>query len=330
MNENIDVVIAWVDGNHPAHKKKIAPYLPEDSKRQDDKNGETRYRSVGEIYYCVASIVRFAPFVRKIFVVTDKQNPQLNDFIEKNFPENKIPIEIIDHEIIFSDYETYLPVFNSRAVETCIYRIPGLSEKYVYFNDDFFLIRPVDRSDWFEGEKIIAYGSWRNMVIDKFISFIKPLRGGAKPVGFKDGMTSAAGKLGYWWRYFHLDHMPHPLRKSVIADFFKENQHLFKLNIAHKFRSRKQFNTHEIYYLLMLKAGRANIRPASEYLLYMKPVGRGENYIKRKLGMYENNKNLKFCCMGSLDLASEQDRTTLLTWLAETIGIKIPPQPKRQ
>lgn len=318
----IDVVFTWVDGNDPEHKKKIAPFLTPRDRASDDVAGPTRYRSVGEIFYSVASVLRFAPFVRKIFIVTDNQNPNLDKFIEANFPDNKIPIEIVDHKVIFRGYENYLPVFNSRAVETCIYRIPGLSENYVYFNDDFFLIRPIKQSDWYVDDKIVAYGSWRFLLLDRLLWLIKPIKNGRKPVGFKDGMIKAARKYGKKWKYFHLDHLPHPLKKSVIADFFEKNpQHLLS-NISHKFRSGKQFNTNEIYYLCMFDAGKAILKPSSEHLLYMKPVKRGKKYLTRKLRNFKTNRNLKFGCIGSLDLAVEQDRITLLDWLTKIINVR--------
>lgn len=319
--KEIDVVIAWVDGDDPQHKKKIEPYLSPQSRKSEDIAGPTRYRSSGEIFYCVASVFRFASFVRKIFIVTDEQNPHLEDFVHRNFPQSNIPVEIVDHRVIFNDYEEYLPVFNSRAVETCIYRIPGLSENYVYFNDDFFLIRSVKETDWFVDEKIVAYGSWRNILLDRLLWLVKPMKNGHKPVGFKDGMICAARKIGYTWKYFHLDHAPHPLKKSVIADFYSQNPQLFLSNISHKLRSGKQFNTHEIYYLLMLESHKAIIKPSSKHLLYIKPVNRGDNYLKRKLAMYQANKKLKFCCMGSLDMATKTDRVTLLNWLKEILNI---------
>lgn len=322
LKNEIDVVIAWVDGNDPHHKNKIKPYLTPKAQQSDDIAGPTRYLSSGEIFYCVASILRFAPFVRKIFVVTDEQNPNLDTFIKKNFPENKIPIEIVDHHVIFRGYEEYLPVFNSRAVETCTYRIPGLSENYVYFNDDVFLIRPIQKSDWFVDEKIVAYGNWRSLFIDRLLWLIKPMKNGHKPVGFKDGMIMAARKYGKKWRYFHLDHLPHPLKKSVIANYFEKNPQHFTSNISHKFRSGKQFNTQELFYLSMFDEAKVEIKPSSENLLYIKPVNRGDKYVNRKLGMFNRYNKLKFCCMGSLDMATEEDRITLLNWLKKVINIE--------
>jgi len=318
----IDVVISWVDGNDPAHKSKIQPYLSTKVRKSEDIAGPTRYGSVGEVFYCVASIFRFAPFVRKIFIITDNQNPNLDTFIQQNFPDSTIQIEIIDHTVLFKGYEQFLPVFNSRAIETCTFRIPHLSENYVYFNDDFFLVRPLQPEDWYRNDHIVAYGHWRSILLDSLLWLIKPLKNGHKPVGFKDSMLLSALKLKRRWSYFHLDHIPHPLKKSVLETFFAKNQKLFLSNISYKFRSAKQFNTQALYYLLMFEANRAILTPTKNVFLYLKPVRRGSNYITRKLTTFEQQKDIKFCCMGSLDMATEADRNELLQWLKQLLKIE--------
>lgn len=318
----VDVVISWVDGNDLAHKQKIQPFLDPRARKSQDIAGPTRFGSVGEIFYCVASIYRFAPFVRKIFIITDNQNPDLDTFIHQNFPESKIQIEIVDHTVLFRAHENVLPIFNSRAIETCTYRIPDLSENYVYLNDDFFLVRPVKYEDWFRGESIVAYGHWRSIILDRLLWLIKPMKNGHKPVGFKDAMITSARKLNKKWRYFHLEHMPHPLKKSVLESFFTRHPDLFISNIAYKFRSPKQFNTQALYYLLMFESKKAILASTKDTFLYMKPVKRGNKYVSRKLNTYEKNNGIKFCCIGSLDMATEINRTELLNWLKRIINIK--------
>ncbi|HLP04784.1 MAG TPA: Stealth CR1 domain-containing protein [Paludibacter sp.] len=317
----VDVVISWVDGNDPAHKKKIQPFLNPQARKSQDIAGPTRYNSVGEIFYSVASIFRFAPFVRKIFIIADEQDPGLDDFISKNFPESKIQIEIVDHAVLFRGYEHVLPVFNSRAIETCTYRIPGLSENYVYLNDDFFLVRPVGYDDWFRGDRIVAYGQWRSILLDRLLWLVKPMKNGHKPVGFKDSMITSARKLDRKWRYFHLEHMPHPLKKSVLEHFYTARPDLFESNISHKFRSSKQFNTQALYYMLMFEAKSAILASCKNVFLYMKPVRRGDKYVTRKLNAYKDNPGLKFCCIGSLDQATDRDRKALLDWLQQILNI---------
>jgi hypothetical protein len=320
--EPVDAVIAWVDGNDPAHKQKIHPYLNHQNLTFDDIAGPTRYRSVGEIIYSVASILRFAPFIRKIFIISDNQNPNLNDFIQLNFPDCTTKIEIVDHTVLFRGYESYLPVFNSLAIETCTYRIPDLMENYVYFNDDFFLVRPVQYTDWFKSDSIVAYGNWRNILLDKLLWLIKPLKNGHKPIGFKDTMITAAIKLGRIWKYFHLEHIPHPLKKSVLEQYFIQHPDHFLSNISYKFRSPGQYNPQELYYLLMFKAGKAIREPVKNKFLYLKPVKRGDKYVTRKINTFELNTDIRFCCIGSLDLATNTDREKLLEWLEKVLNIK--------
>lgn len=320
--EPIDVVISWVDGNDPLHKQKMNPYLEKLGRISDDLSGPTRFRSVGEIYFCVASIYRFAPFVRKIFIITDNQNPDLDEFIQQNFPESKIEIEIIDHTVLFRGFEHILPVFNSRTIETCTYRIPGLSENYIYMNDDFFLVRPINYEDWYFENKIIAYGHWRSIILDKLLWLIKPLKNGHKPVGFKDSMITSAIKLKKKWRYFHLEHVPHPLKRSVLDNFFSKRTDLLNSNTSFRFRSAKQFNTQALYYLLMFDSKRAIERNTNDLFLYIKPVNREKSYIARKLKTFEDKTDIKFCCIGSLDLATDKDKQKLIEWLTNILQIK--------
>ena len=51
------------------------------------------------------------------------------------------------------DRPQYLPTYNSHTIELNLHRIPGLSENFVYFNDDVFLIRPVTPQHFFKNGK---------------------------------------------------------------------------------------------------------------------------------------------------------------------------------
>lgn len=319
----IDVVIPWVDGNDPHHKKKISPYLSQKASKSDDIAGATRYTSVGEIFYCVGSVLRFAPFVRTIYIITDGQNPDLDDFVIRNFPESTTRIEIIDHAVILKGYETYLPVFNSRAIETSTCRIPGLAEKYIYMNDDFFFVRPVKPTDFFDSDKSIAYGNWRNIWIDSLLWLVKPIKNGHKPVGFKDSMIKAARLLGRKWSYFHIGHTPHALQRNVLEDFYRQYPQFVIRNVEHKFRHARQFNTQAMFYMWMHCLGRLIIKPTSRFSLYMKPVGRDKTYVERKIRYFEQNNDIKFFCAGSLDQANQADREKILKWLEKLLKIQL-------
>ena len=100
----------------------------------NSKKFRTRFDQVNEIKFTVDSILKFAPYIKKIHIVTDNQTP---GFLA-NSKIYKDKVSIVDHKIIFKGFEQYLPTFNCRSIETCIYRIPNLNEHFIYFNDDFF------------------------------------------------------------------------------------------------------------------------------------------------------------------------------------------------
>jgi len=322
IQEPIDIVISWVDGNDPMHRQKMQPYLNKSEYIQDDIAGPTRFRSEGEIFFCVASILRFAPFVRKIFIVTDQQNPNLDDFIHTNFPQNTIPIILVDHSVIFKGYEIYMPTFNSLSIETCLFRIPDLSENFVYFNDDFFLMRPIQPSDWFRSDKVMAYGNWRSITFDLFLQSIKPMKNGHKPFGFKDSMLNATNYFPKKTFYFCIKHTPLPLKKSIFEKYYEHYSENLIANIAHKFRNETQYNPQALFYLLAFKS-KVSILISKNKLLLIKPVNRKSNYVDRKIKTFEKNKNILFGCIESIDLAKKEDQTKLYNWLSKLLNIKL-------
>ena len=149
--EKIDAVITWVDGSEPSYQRKIKEHLTNNDtiKRQ--------YLQANEINLCVASIVKYAPFIRKIFIVTDNQSPNL-DSVKHIVSKEKI--EIVDHEEIFRDNIEFLPTFNIRSIDALLFKIEDLSEKFIYFNDDMFLVKKTNPEDWFVGDKAVLTGNW--------------------------------------------------------------------------------------------------------------------------------------------------------------------------
>ena len=87
--EKIDAVITWVDGSEPNYKLKLEEIL------KNKKIINRQYTQANEIDFCVASIIKFAPFVRKIFIVTDKQKPKFSVI------RHVISLEKIDNSYFF-------------------------------------------------------------------------------------------------------------------------------------------------------------------------------------------------------------------------------------
>ncbi len=315
----IDIVIPWVDGNDPQHKAKRLKYNTLRLETElEDVGGGSRFENLGEILYCVESINIFAPFVRKIFLVTDSQDPELEGFLDERFPTGHIPMEIIDHKVIFRGYEEFLPTFNSRAIETMIWRIPGLSERFILMNDDFILTGPVTQEDFFRGNETVCYAKLYPTFWARLTRALRPRKKGHKRISFKDSMLKAVDIMGGSPVFMYLGHTPRALRRSFYENFFEGRENIMINNISHKFRHEEQFNSQELFYLSEYRAKRCVVIHTDKKLIYLNPKKK-KGYIDRKLRHFNSRPDVPFCCINTLCLAEEQDRRKVLAWVEKRI-----------
>lgn len=318
----IDAVITWVDGDDPRHRAKRMAYMT-DKKENTliDIAGETRYRQVGEIDYCIASINRFAPWIRKIFIVTDEQNPHAEEFIKSNFPDRQIPMEIVDHKTIFKGYEQYLPTFNSISIVNMLYRIPGLSEHFICFNDDLFLISPSTPEDFFSDGKPIANGYWHYTCTAQLIHYIRRRKNGHKAVTFRDSMMRASQVLGMH-KFIRMVHTPHPLRRSLFEQIYNKYPDVLEYNICHRFRSEQQHSACALFYCYTVSHKESILTKKKNHYLYMSPAHKTFEEVDNYLSTADRNKNAMFCCFNSLDMANKKIVEYILNWLDNRIRVK--------
>lgn len=138
----IDVVFTWVDNTDEAWQKKYKKYKLEGIAAQLGQyaTDSARFDNHNELFYSVKAVKKYLPWVRHIYIVTDNQIPDWLDQIKG--------ITIIDHtEIIDNEY---LPTFNSHVIEAFLYRIPDLSENFIYFNDDVFVAKELPQEHFFQ------------------------------------------------------------------------------------------------------------------------------------------------------------------------------------
>lgn len=139
MNTDIDLVYLWVNGNDPAWqaKRNACIGIP---KEKSGVNCAGRYADNDELKYSLRSIGKYAPWIHRIFIVTDNQAPA---WLDRSHPK----IKIVDHRDIMPP--VCLPCFNSALIEHFLYKIPDLSEHFIYANDDMFINRPVSPATFF-------------------------------------------------------------------------------------------------------------------------------------------------------------------------------------
>jgi len=137
----VDVVYTWVNGNDDNWINKQNKFANEiiDNVSHNSCCAE-RYEDNDELRFSIRSLDKYASWIRNIYIVTDQQVPSWI----KSFHN----IKIIDHKDIFPDKD-YLPTFNSMAIECYLQNIDGLSERFIYFNDDIFLGDYCSYNDFF-------------------------------------------------------------------------------------------------------------------------------------------------------------------------------------
>lgn len=136
QKQEIDFVISWVDGSDEIWKKEKENYSPKGL--TDDK--EERYRDWDNLQFWFRGVEKYAPWVRKIHFITYGHLPS---WLNTEHPK----LHIVKHE----DYipNEFLPTFSSHPIELNMHRIEGLSEQFVYFNDDFFITNRLQKKDFF-------------------------------------------------------------------------------------------------------------------------------------------------------------------------------------
>lgn len=146
---DIDLVYLWVNGNDPQWLAKRNACIGK-TEEKSAVNCDGRYADNDELKYSLRSIEKYAPWVRRIFIVTDNQVPVWLDTANPK-------VRIVDHKEIMPD--VCLPCFNSAVIEHFLYRIPGLAEHFIYANDDMFINKPVTPETFFgkDGLPIVRF-----------------------------------------------------------------------------------------------------------------------------------------------------------------------------
>ena len=140
QEKEIDFIVTWVDMNDPEWRHEFLKYS---GKTAAEANGvsDARFRDYGFFKYWFRGVEKYAPWVRKIHFVSSGQVPE---WLNLSNPK----LNLVKH----IDYipKEFLPTYNSPVIERYMHRIPGLSDKFVYFNDDFYIIRPVTPERFFK------------------------------------------------------------------------------------------------------------------------------------------------------------------------------------
>jgi hypothetical protein len=322
LDEPIDAVIAWVDGADPRHHEKLLRFLGE-----HDKAGRTRYADRGEIYYCIASVLKFAPFIRRIWIVTDGQRPaQLEAFVRGGLCAPDF-LQVVDHTELFEGYREFLPTFTARSIEAMLWRLPRLSENYVYLNDDFFLNAPVTPQDWFRdgkpvlrGRKVRPYERLLRTRIRHLLGKLALTRVRSARPTYHQAQELGAKRAGVAGKFILADHQPHPMRRSVQAAFFADHPETLRSQLSYKFRDIEQYSPVSLANHLEITRHGAAFKPGPEVLL-LRPNSRN---LARRLKAGIRDEAIRFGCIQNLDQFDAQTLKMVRALMAEKLGYFLP------
>ena len=182
-DEPVDMVYCWYSGKIP------------------DGVDTCRASDNGELFYSIKSVDRFAPWIRHIHVLVN------DDAVVPDWLARHAKVRVVRLSAFIP--RKVLPLNNSAAIEMWLHRVPNLSERFVYSNDDMFLGRPVKPRDFFDarGRMICRYGGYGD-VMDA-------------PKNSYDSMLQYSRRFlnDSYRRYPH--HNMDGYLKSVIEDFWK-------------------------------------------------------------------------------------------------------------
>ncbi|GGS51887.1 stealth conserved region 3 domain-containing protein [Streptomyces cinerochromogenes] len=282
----VDAVYTWVDGDDPvmAVKRRAHQALSHNAIAPRE-TGASRYTSHDELRYALRSLEMYAGFIRHVYLVTDSQTPSWLD------PEAE-GLTVVDHrDILPADA---LPVFNSHAIESRLHHIPGLSEHYLYFNDDVFINRPVGAERFFHGNGIARIP-------------LSPLKlGVGAPHPLEPAPNSAGKNAREVIRRFHGRyvthkslHTPHPQLLSVMREMEGLGIEELERTSYSRFRSTTDVApASTLHHHWAIATGRAV--PAEYSFRY---VQLGTPDMRRRLARLAAGEDVDFFCLNDVDTA---------------------------
>ena len=142
----IDLVIPYVNNNDLVWRKNYVDFCGKN--RLQEKIVEmlgTRFGGLTFIYDQLKLAKKNMPWINKIYLLLSNKEQVIPSLLPSN-------VEIVLHNEFIPGQ--FLPTFNSTTIEMFLWNIKGLSEKFIYANDDMLPTGALKPGDFFHGNKI--------------------------------------------------------------------------------------------------------------------------------------------------------------------------------
>jgi hypothetical protein len=294
---DIDLIFSWVDGNSVEYQRARAAQAKRHVVGEGD-DAAARFRQIDELKYALRSVYMFAPWVRNIYIATDSPVPEwLGDHPR---------VRVVRSEEFFSDL-SYLPTHNSQAVESQLHHIEGLSEHFLYSNDDMFFGRPVAPSMFFSPGSVTKFIEADTRI---GLGLNNPERSGFENAARVNRrlLQQRFGRV----TTRHLEHTAAPLRRSVMYELEHEFADEFSATAASPFRAKENISvTNSLYHYYSLMTGRAIVQENARVSYVDTTMVSGLASLSELL----KKRSYDFFCLndGSFPEVSDDERTATVT-----------------
>lgn len=299
----IDLVYLWVNGNDSKWRDKKNKFTGINSQDEgkDGKYGKERFSDNDELRHNLRAVERFAPWIHKIFIVTDNQIPEWLDISNSK-------IEIVNQNEILPPES--LPTFNSVIIEHHLHKIPGLSEFFLYANDDMFINKSVSEKDFFTDEGLPIVRLNRRLFRKFWVSH--RLKSKKHPLDNYNLTIHKAALLVEKKFGKYIGHKPHHNIDSYRKSQYSHTRELFKdeidKTVTNHLRNENDIQR-AIYTFAPLLEGKAK----------KKFVGKSESFrchIEKAHYLNDLEKiNPKFFCVNDSQFARDEDRKRVTDFL---------------
>ena len=299
---SIDLVYLWVDGNDPEWQAKRNAFFGR-KVENSSSNFNGRYVNNDELKFSLRSVERYAPWIRKVFIVTDNQKPKWLDISNPK-------IQIIDQNDILPDKS--LPCFNSNVLEHFLYKVPNLSEHFLLSNDDMFFNKTVLPTTFFakDGFPIIRLN---RKPFRRFRWFLREQIFKKPHKLYSKALFNAAELVKHKFGVFYNGLPHHNLDSYLKSDCLRVAEHIFKNEIdltkMNHFRSANDIQR-IVYSYVALAEKRGHLQYVSSKESLHVHIQKNRHYEKLK------KFNPTFFCMNDTEYADDNDRMKLKMWLS--------------
>lgn len=237
----VDLVYLWVNGNDPEWKKKKMYWQEKEGQSVDSQSvADERFIDNDELKYSLRSVEKYCSWINKIYIVTDNQVPE---WLDTNNPK----VEVVFHKDFIP--EKNLPLFNSEAIETYLPYLPGLSEHFLYGNDDMLFGGYVNKQFFYDADDRVIV-RLKHQVSRKSI----------KTSMYRQKILAMQNKIKNRFKKYYPNAPHHNIdayKKSEFIKCINEFKSEFEIAGTHKFREEKDIQRTVIgYYMLANGSGR--------------------------------------------------------------------------